>query len=1257
MSRPCLSPAAVMRLSTSPFRAGRYSLSSSAFTSSAFTSSAFTSSAFTSSVLARPCLARWLLGSSTALMISPVVFAMMLLALTVAPQGVRVAWAESALIRDEDLERLLADSDRLAARREWSLAATLLQRVLDEGRDAAMIDPATGVAVPLARAAEQRLARFPPEGLLQYRLLSDGAARTLWQAATDRERSLADIVQRFFFTRLGDDAAWELAGRAFDAGDALSAAVLLERLANLHPDPTPDRASINFQRIIAAAMLGDRLATRRLLDQFAKPASSPAAVNGPGTATGAAKALTIASATATSVDGARRAAEPSAILNAIRQWLDRPPPANPPTGATPANATTPNATVSNPRSLSPATAIVLPASAFPWRDPTLRDHAAAARHLRAASNSAWNVVPIAESFVPLAAWRVGRAAGLLRLSDPELLGHGYDDVLPRTDPGAIGRRWLRARWPSQPLVTVAGLDEPFGELYWTRNDGWSRWDRSGAAAIEWRERWTQRGPTIGGDDATLPSAWRMVAAEEVSLRDPPRKLTAVDAFVWADALRHAITVAEDMVFAIEPRAVAADSPRFAARRQWSWRTRGNELAAHDRLTGELRWRRGAEECLPPDQDADATFLGPIASGDQGLFAPLLGGSTLYIASLSPQDGSTRWLCRVAGEPREGAWPWSAAAIATAGRELYANLGSGIVVAVSQDTGSLRWLARYPRSLARRGPAAAASSPSRGLPAASGQSPPEFPAGWDEDRLAIAGPYLVCVATDADSLRVFDRRTGAVAWESPRDAAGASPASQLIGATEHLVIVAGPQVLRGYELATGRLLWEHDADRLAGRPALLGTDDGESVVVAPSLAEGPARVGQAIGVDDPLSGSGLQVELQLRDAASGALLRRWPLAAPTRLPLDVVPMESDVLLADRAGLFRLSPAVAPASGAGWVSLVRLTVPDGAAARGPSGSPLPGSPLPGALPPIEPAAPATPSAPEAPAAPAASANPATPTNPATPSAPGAPAAPAVPGAPVAAGAWRVLLSDLARGVVVECDRDGRERWSFAGTRFPGLCCGWNDSRRWVLDHDECRLVELNEAGRSVAVWAGLPGRPASLRALADGAAIAAFPELGVVGVVERTGVWRWTFRCLGRPVDAVLDRQERVWVALGADTRITAFDRAGQPIQQLDLPARPRSVQWLEAAMPMDAGLAYLLPDLGQFFRVALPRERSGDGAAPLPQLVQAGGRNARFAHWLADGGLLFADAVGVRCLDRAGRLVWKRDGDVAGGIAVIGDRVE
>jgi len=260
-------------------------------------------------------------------------------------------------------------------------------------------------------------------------------------------------------------------------------------------------------------------------------------------------------------------------------------------------------------------------------------------------------------------------------------------------------------------------------------------------------------------------------------------------------------------------------------------------------------------------------------------------------------------------------------------------------------------------------------------------------------------------------------------------------------------------------------------------------------------------------------------------------------------------------------------------------------------------------------------------------------------------------------VAAGAWRVLLSDLARGVVVECDRDGRERWSFAGTRFPGLCCGWNDSRRWVLDHDECRLVELNEAGRSVAVWAGLPGRPASLRALADGAAIAAFPELGVVGVVERTGVWRWTFRCLGRPVDAVLDRQERVWVALGADTRITAFDRAGQPIQQLDLPARPRSVQWLEAAMPMDAGLAYLLPDLGQFFRVALPRERSGDGAAPLPQLVQAGGRNARFAHWLADGGLLFADAVGVRCLDRAGRLVWKRDGDVAGGIAVIGDRVE
>jgi hypothetical protein len=34
--------------------------------------------------------------------------------------------------------------------------------------------------------------------------------------------------------------------------------------------------------------------------------------------------------------------------------------------------------------------------------------------------------------------------------------------------------------------------------------------------------------------------------------------------------------------------------------------------------------------------------------------------------------------------------------------------------------------------------------------------------------------------------------------------------------------------------------------------------------------------------------------------------------------------------------------------------------------------------------------------------------------------------------------------------------------------------------------------------------------------------------------------------------------------------------------------------------------------------------------------------------------VLADAVGVRCLDPQGRLIWKREGDIAGGISVLGN---
>lgn len=1054
---------------------------------------------------------------------------------------------DAAVVRDEDLERLLQEADQLLERREWDLAVTLLQRVLDESRDIVTVVSQGGAVVPLASEAERRFAKLPPDGLLRYRLRVDGEARARLAKRDDSDRDdqrdgqLADVVRRYFFSAQGDDATWELACRALDAFDFVAADALLERLASRHPDPTMNRSAIWLRKSLAAAYLGDSASAIRALREADRHAAE------------------------------RHEAESQRVVREhIVKLLATPPRSlellasgkGPP--AFDLQSLDRRTRDSIGKSWKATAAIVAPSSS---------DSRARQGELAASSR-----------FEGRESERMGV---VLRLAHVDSVGRGYDDLLVREDAESSGRRWLEAGWTARPPITMDGT------RVFATFDG--RLCSIAYSAGEWRREWTAN----EGSPLALPAAWTMLAAQEVSLRDPPRRLLAEDARSWADGMRHAVTTSDDVVLSVESLAAAPSDMRFLTRRRWSWRARANELVARASETGKVLWRRRPAELLQDERTArersrndpqDTSLLGPPARGDARCFVPLLVGSTLHLAAIDPQTGAVAWSSRVAGEPRDGAWPWSTVAVTCAGRDVYVAAGIGLIAAFDQGTGAVRWMTRYRRSLTTRTALRSDMTSAQGQLPSSGAVPNAFPAGWDEDRMTTIGRWLVAVASDDDSLTAYDRRTGRPVWSTPRRLPGGTAATQLVGVNADHIVVSGVDVVRCYDLRTGKLRWQSAPGYLTGAASLL-----ETCVVIPCLTPPQSTGVRPLGTTDLLGGQSPRVELQVLDVATGQSLHRRPVGSSDPVPLSVIVTANGLALAGQDRIISLAPSddsPAPPSPDAVAPLARRRLVPTTAAT------LPSEPASSAL--------ATRDSPRPPRS-------------------------------------RLIVSDLAQGRVLELDATGKVAWTFDGLRFPGPCCGWKDGRNWVLDHERNEIVELDGHGRAVAVLSGLPGRPASFFATPDGSTVLTFPDLGLVGQVRANGSWQQQARVIGRPVHAVQTGAGNLWVALWEDQRVVEVDPAGRIVGAVEFESRPRSLQ------PATGEEALVtLAELGQVFQV---RMRPGESRAP-PTLVRSGGKGMRSASRLRDGGWLVAEQTGVALFGPDGKPLWKREEDVVGGLAVI-----
>jgi outer membrane protein assembly factor BamB len=291
----------------------------------------------------------------------------------------------------------------------------------------------------------------------------------------------------------------------------------------------------------------------------------------------------------------------------------------------------------------------------------------------------------------------------------------------------------------------------------------------------------------------------------------------VEMQLFGDRVHASLNIAGGSIYSLEGRrhgaGEAAKPPARGRGVQWGAmprRSRTNLLSAYQTSGGRALWTRPAGE---EDQEGvtNVGFLAAPVSVGSVLLTPVTDGGTLWLFGLDQTSGKTLWKTYLCDEPPGGAAPWAEIVIAVDGREAYLTCGCGVIFAVDAVSASLRWAVRYPRD----------GKPNATLRQMFGNVNSALldPDGWDDDVVIPAGRVLVVLSSDCDKLLAIDRRTGDLLWESPRSPQSGSQASYCLGVHDGGLFVAGKNVVRRYDLASGRLLWEWEIDDSFGRGCL------------------------------------------------------------------------------------------------------------------------------------------------------------------------------------------------------------------------------------------------------------------------------------------------------------------------------------------------------------------------------------------------------------------------------------------------------
>jgi len=590
-----------------------------------------------------------------------------------------------------------------ASDKNYEYACEFWQKILNENSDA-LISSDDRVYLSLATAVEQSIAQLPAEGLRRYRILADGGALAILAANQGgRETALATVVERYFMSSHGDEAAYELGLRALDRFDFVSAARLFDKVLTLHPDPTMPKGDLLVRYALAAGRSGDRTSAAAAMKEIAS----------------------------------LRRTSSLAVLSAVRDDLSASPGPHAPIDGGQWSTVYGSASRTGVMPSLPSDVLDDPLSVlwgfeFPVDPGSTEKGSVFVGGYGAAKPPLEEQGLLAEDeyFVRVYFGKSGGRAAPADVSAPQLI-----------------ERWKFRRWrPVNQLL----LDDQ--QVYFKTHNQTISFPTQPTRRTLWRPDWVS---VYDGRSApeSLPSSTYGTGFQRPGL---PQEVMH-----FGDQVRACMSLHNGVLYTLEGVEQTGPAENVAKKADFDLsyglvnpaplRGRINSLCAIEQKSGNRLWRRMAGNA--DSGDRRVAFLAAPTPAGRHLLAPVIDEESLWIYALSPTDGKTLWKSYLCEQPPEGSWPWNRVGIAVEGRDAYIAAGMGVVFAIDSQSGAVRMAIRYDRTM--RETAEENPRPFVNLK------------GWDEDTVVPLGRSLLVIASDNDTLFTLDRNTGEQLWAAPR----------------------------------------------------------------------------------------------------------------------------------------------------------------------------------------------------------------------------------------------------------------------------------------------------------------------------------------------------------------------------------------------------------------------------------------------------------------------------------------------------------
>src|SRR6185436_18581400 len=163
---------------------------------------------------------------------------------------------------------------RMERLKEWPKSADVYQEILEKYQDRVVptVTNDKGQAIKYASvtvAVQERLARWPEEGLTVYKTRFEPAAATLLeQARRDDLPALHRIFSLYFATDSAKTAGMRLIDLYLEQGEFSAAAWIGDRLLDWHPGISAERAEILFRTAAAYHLAGNATMAKKRADEL-----------------------------------------------------------------------------------------------------------------------------------------------------------------------------------------------------------------------------------------------------------------------------------------------------------------------------------------------------------------------------------------------------------------------------------------------------------------------------------------------------------------------------------------------------------------------------------------------------------------------------------------------------------------------------------------------------------------------------------------------------------------------------------------------------------------------------------------------------------------------------------------------------------------------------------------------------------------------------------------------------------------------------